>query len=58
MEPGGSLPCSKKSDTRPYPEKFLHIINDQTAFGWPVKFFSEKVQNFGNSFAHFLGLDS
>jgi hypothetical protein len=38
METGGSLLCSQKHATCRYPEKLLHIINNQVEFGWLVNF--------------------
>jgi hypothetical protein len=58
MESGSSLPCSQKLATCRYPEKLLHIINNQIEFGWPVKFFCERVQNFENFFILLPGPDS
>lgn len=35
------------------PEKLLHIVNNQVEFGWFLKFFSERFQNFENFFILF-----
>jgi len=58
METRCSLPCSQKLVTCRYPEKLLHIINNRIELGWPVKFFSERVQNLENFFILLPGPDS